>query len=404
MQPCRHVTILPPSCRSATICIVLFLSLQAVFLDAATFKFQHHLVDDNLPGSSWGQTALVDLNKDNFPDFITGQSGGDILWYSRNASKVWIRRKLGVNSPSDVGGAVLDVDGDGWPDFVTGGAWYRNPAPPGNHLFERILFDADLRSVHDVMTADLDGDGREEVVTMSDRNNLRFYKIPSNPGMAWERHDVGPSVHAGVAAGDLDGDGDLDLVRSNGWFENADGNALKWVFHANIPFGKPIGPYPLATRCRVVDMDRDGDADLVMTENEIRGGAIAWLENKNGDGTVWIRHDLPPGDSAPRGAYHSLGVADFDGDGDVDVFTCEMEGVRGQRAPRWFIWENLDGKGGAFREWVILDAGLGGHEAVMADVDGDGDVDLFGKLWRPWSDNANEGRNHVDFLENRSAP
>ena len=34
-------------------------------------------------------------------------------------------------------------------------------------------------------------------------------------------------------------------------------------------------------------------------------------------------------------------------------------------------------------------------------VDGDGDLDVCSKLWRPRSDNANEGRNHADFLENQ---
>jgi len=33
-------------------------------------------------------------------------------------------------------------------------------------------------------------------------------------------------------------------------------------------------------------------------------------------------------------------------------------------------------------------------------VDGDGDLDIISKLWRPRPDNANRGRNHVDLLEN----
>jgi len=144
----------------------------------------------------------------------------------------------------------------------------------------------------------------------------------------------------------------------------------------------------------------DGDADLVMTENEIRAGRIAWLENVDGKGSTWMVRELPASDNAPRGAYHSLAVADFDNDGDQDVFTVEMEAIAGARQPRWYIWENRDGLGRHFVEQVIFDGGLGGHEAVVADVDGDGDLDIAGKLWRPRQDNANGGRNHADYLEN----
>ena len=338
--------------------------------------------------------------RDGRPDFITGRSRGEILWYRQEAPDRWVRHKLGEQSPSDVGGTALDVDGDGWVDFVTGGAWYRNTGKPRTEPFERIVFDTDLASVHDVVVADVDGDGRPDVLTMSDKNNLRWYRIPNDPRQPWERHDIGPSVHAGIGVGDLDGDGDPDVVRSNLWFENADGKGTKWTVHENIPFGNPTKPYPLATHCGVLDLDRDGDNDLVMTENEIKAGRIGWLENVDGRGGAWKLHELPKDDAAPRGAYHSLIVADFDNDGDADVFTCEMEGIPGDRPPRWFLWENADGKGQRFVEHVILDAQLGGHLAVAADVDGDGDLDIVSKLWRPRKDNANEGRNHVDFLEN----
>lgn len=369
------------------------------------FRFRHHFIDRQLPGAAWGQTAAVDLDRDGRADFITGQSGGQILWYRLEAPDRWTRYRLGENSPSEVGAAAIDVDGDGWIDLVTGGAWFRNTGRPREEPFERIAFDPQLTRVHDVLLADLDGDGRRDVLTMSDRNNLRWYRIANDPRQPWERSDIGPAVHAGLGAGDIDGDGDGDVVRSNLWFENTTGKGTQWTFHENIPFGNPNPPYPLSTYCAVVDLDRDGDADLVMTENEIRGGLIAWVENVDGRGGRWQCHELPAGDSAVRGAYHSLVVADFDEDGDDDVFSCEMEGIAGDRPPRWFIWENADGRGGRFVEHVILDARLGGHAVVAGDFDGDGDLDLAGKLWRPRPDNANEGKNHADFLENlRTGP
>ena len=344
--------------------------------------FQHHFVDRDLPGSAWAQTAVADLDRDGLPDYITGRSGQEIRWYRMVDADQWVMHPLGEDSPSDVGGAAMDVDGDGWVDFVAGGAWYRNTGEPRRGRFERIPFCDEVKAVHDLVLSDLDGDGRRDLLTMSDKNNLRWYRITDNPREFWQRTDIGPSLHAGVAVGDLDRDGDLDVVRSDTWFENTDGQAQRWVAHPNIPFGNPNPPYPLATRCVALDVDLDEDLDLVMTENEIQAGRIGWLENVDGRGGMWQLHELPASDDAVRGAFHSLIVADFDNDGDADVFTCEMEGIPGVQSPRWFIWENLDGKGQHFAERVILDANLGGHDVVAEDFDRDGDLDLVGKLWR----------------------
>lgn len=364
-------------------------------------EFRHHFVDRDLPGSSYGQSTLVDVDRDGDLDFITGgkDKQKSVYWFEFQAADKWVRHVLGIEHPSDVGGTAFDVDGDGWVDHVTGGVWYRNTGKPRQEQFERIVFDPALNGVHDIVAADLDLDARLDVITMSDKNNLRWYRIPGDPKQPWKRHDIGAAVHAGVAVGDIDGDGDLDIARSNLWFENSGSGGVHWVEHP-IPFGNPNKPYPLSTRCVIADIDRDGRNDLVMTENEIRGGKIAWLQNMDGKGREWRVSELRASDTAPRGAYHSLAVADFDRDGDLDVFTVEMEAIAGANPPRWYIWVNEDGRGQNFVERVILDAGLGGHEAVVGDVDADGDLDICSKLWRPRKDNANRGRNHADFLEN----
>jgi hypothetical protein len=372
---------------------------------AMRFAFKHHVIDVGLEGRSYAQTALADLDNDGRPEFITGRSGGPIYWYKRHAPGRWTRYLLGEQSPSDVGGAALDVDGDGWTDFVTGGAWYRNSRDP-DKPFERIVFDPQLSAVHDIAVGDIDGDSRLDVVTMSDRNTVRWYRIPDDPRAPWAKQDIGPPVHAGLSLGDLDGDGHLDVVRTDVWFRNVGGDGTEWE---QLPIGPNTPPPPdfqppfafNATKSFVCDMNGDGRNDIVLTDAEIPGGKVWWMENADGQGRSWVRHDVPGGDNeARRGAYHSLYVGDLDGDGDFDILSCEMEAVAGERPPRWYIWENLDGKGGAWQEHVILDANLGGHEAVVGDITGNGLPDVISKPWAPREGNAVGGRMFVVYLEN----
>jgi hypothetical protein len=371
----------------------------------ATFSFRPHIIDQDLPAKLFAQTALADLDLDGRLEFIMGEQYGALYWYKRHAPGHWTRHLLGNDSPSDVGGCVLDVDADGYPDFVTGGAWYRHPRDLAQP-FTCHVFDPALRGVHDVQAADLDGDGRAEIITMSDQNDLRWYKIPAEPTQSWPYMVIGPAVHAGVAIGDLDGDGDLDIVRTNVWFENVKGDGTKWQV-------RPVGPntYPPAdfrpyfaydgVRAVVCDINGDGKQDIVFTDAEIPGGKVWWMENLDGVGHEWRRHEVAvPVPGAPRrGAYHSLAVADFDGDGDLDIFSCEMEAVRGDAPPRWYIWENVDGRGEQWQEHVILDANLGGHEAVVGDLSGSGRLDIIAKPWRAHPDNALGGKMFVLYLE-----
>lgn len=363
-------------------------------------RFQHHYVDRNLDGESWGQTALADVDHDGDLDFITGQRSGPIVWYEYQ-EKNWVRHLLGNDSPSDVGGVAMDVNRDGWADFVTGGAWYEHPGKEPIGPFKRHVFDASLASVHDIRVGDLDGDGKDDIVTMSDKNDLRWYKIPTDPHGNWQKTFISESVHSGISVGDMDGDGDLDIARSNIWLEN-DGNGKNWTSHRMTEpiWGSDAVPWQRnATQTWIADMNGDNRPDVVVTDGESRGARAAWLEAPLQKSGAWKIHYLPKGDDNARGAYHSLHVADFDQDGFLDVFTVEMEWVGGESPPRWFIWKGLDGKG-QFEERVILGANLGGHEAAVGDVDGDGDLDICSKLWRAVPDNANGGRNHVDFMEN----
>lgn len=394
----------------------LALALATVWVSGPTFgaelQFRHHFIEHTLPLTDqlvgdYGLTALVDLDRDGDLDFVLGGRGVKpprLYWFEFQAPNRWVQHSVGTNYLSDVGLASLDVDGDGWADLVCSGVWYRNTGKPREQAFERIVFDENAAGAHDVLITDIDRDGKPDVVMLGDErtklNSLSWFSIPSNPRAPWTRHLIGPPVHGAILPGgvaDLDGDGDLDVLRADTWFENQDGKGRAWIPHKNIPMGRK-GPYGVCVRTAVADLDGDGQKEIVIADADIVDSKVAVLKNADSKGRRWTKTELPQ--SFTYGSLHALAVADFNGDGKPDIVVNEQEELLppGRENPRWVIWENLGGN--RFAERIVLDTKLGGHELQAGDVDGDGDIDIVSKPWGTRAWNGLGGRMHVDFLEN----
>ena len=403
--------------RHAAACALALLLASAAA--PADIRFKHHFIDRGGPeGEIFSNLTLGDLDGDGRPDVIVGRAqwgkGPKRIYWYRNTGRIdaWRGPWILVDHVScGCGGAVLDVDRDGWPDFVDG-RWYRNPGRPAEATrFEKRW---EIHGGHDTEAADLTGDGRPEVVvhTQDGQPGVYVYRAGPDPSTRWEETcalavpvrrggNRGP-VHAAVAprgVGDLDGDGDADIVFNGSWLENLDGRARRWKEHKNVPFARD-GKWGRAVRCWVVDMDKDGRMDFVQSECDMPTARVAWFENVRGDGSEWRMHPLP--DDRTPGDFHSLAVADFDLDGDWDVYVDEMEHLhvpkKRQGRIGMIVWENRDGKGGQWKKHVLVQ-GLGGHQARIGDLDGDGDVDVVTRPYQPHQ-NAIGGRMHVSVLEN----
>lgn len=278
-------------------------------------------------GNSMGQTSLVNVDRDGDLDWVVGQKG-KMWWFEYVAADNWIQHDMGSGARTDVGGCAFDIDGDGWVDQVSSTAWYRNTGKPRTEVFERFANGA--ISCHDNMAADIDGDGRP------------------------------------------------DVVRGDVWFENADGKGTQWKEHPSLTpqGGSRPDRFGLALKSWVCDLDGDGDNDILQAEADTVDGRVFWFENL-GQGKEWRYRPISP--EHTRQDFHSLAVADFDNDGDLDVFSGG--GPLSKSVHQCFVWENLDCKGGQWKQHMVLE-GKRCHEAKAADVDGDGDIDICFKPWR----------------------
>ena len=181
--------------------LILALVLAASSVALGEFKFKHHFIERDLPAKDYGQTSLVDVDRDGDLDFITGGKDPQkhIFWFEYQGPDKWVRHVLGSDQPSDVGGTAFDVDGDGWIDHVSGGAWYRNTGKPREEPFERIVFDKNLTAVHDLVAADIDGDGKLDIVDHvgSAEPAVVFDSEGSAPALGASRHWPGRACGSG---------------------------------------------------------------------------------------------------------------------------------------------------------------------------------------------------------------
>ena len=384
--------------------------------ERSPFNFVHHSVSTDLPendGNRYGTPAIADFDNDDDMDFSLSVTRKEVYWFEMRPNKTWVKHKVGEIPTGQLGGVAFDVDKDGWQDLVVGGYWYRNTQDPINEEFIRFQYDSAIdKEIHDMVIKDINNDGSEDVVVLGDREGCFWYEIPENPiaDMPWDKHlitmsvlDQNADIHGGFFPGgvnDLDGDGDADIILPGRWYRN-EGKGLKWT-KKFLPYGSS-GYWGLSGRSWIVDMDGDGDQDIVMIGCDQLDSRAAWLENDGKEDPGFAVHLLPLTAEGRRGSFHSLWVADFDQDNDWDIFTMDQEDEKilpTEAKFRAYMWENVDGKGDDFKERVIFENNLGGHDVKFADVDGDGDLDAYFKVWWPYHSNAYGGKPHVDFLEN----
>ena len=237
-----------------------------------------------------------------------------------------------------------------------------------------------------VVMADLDGDGQLDLVfangggyyTKAKAEPLALY-LGDGKGGFIEKHLKVLGGFQGrlrqVAVGDVDGDGDLDLVAPDSWGLQPD--ALFLNEGPGLPMTEAgavrLGTSSRAGAARLGDLDGDGDLDLVLADWGAKPPKVAatiLVFVNDGKGFFTEKADTPVQGKDGTGPI-DLDLADLDGDFDLDVLVASREGES--------LFFRNDGKGNLTDAGADLPDQLGpyvyGPDAC--DIDGDGDLDLW---------------------------
>ena len=345
--------------------------------------------------------AIVDLDRDGLVDIVAADAATNrITWVRHTRAGTFTEHALAeVPGPAHVQAVDLDADGDLDLAVASLGVLFPNNARigavvllenDGRQRFTAHVVADRLPRVADVRAGDLDGDGDLDLSAALfgyDQGETRWFE--NRGGWQFESHllqELSGAINAEIA--DLDGDRDLDIVTlvSQEWEEiYVFVNDGRGAFTPTRIFGASNEDFG-SSWISLADLDGDGDADVVYSNGDAFDYAttagrswngLQWLENTGAVSFTYHRIGDIPGASSPQ-------AADLDGDGDLDIAVVSAYNSWADPAAQSLVWLENDGH----MTFTLHDlASTPTHLLTLAigDLTGDGRPDLVtGGMHMSW--------------------
>ena len=331
-------------------------------------------------GQHTNTAIAADFTGDGKPDVISSSAGKTRLFVAPD----WKEHIIGDDpAHSFIHSEVMDVDGDGDADYI--GAryrpglmiWFEQPDKPLEQKWTARLVDDQVHGIHGVITADIDADGKLDLLATSAQPlkpfpySLAWLRVPKQPKTAkrWDRHvfavEDAPGLTHYLGAGDVNGDGRIDAATGAKGGPQAEPGTGEWFAWWEAPADPTkrwkkhliADSQPGATNIHPADVNGDGKVDFIASRGHGRG--VVWFEAPS-----WKEHTIHKTLKEP----HSLVVVDMDQDGDLDAATCAYGDKRA-------VWFENDGKGKFVSHLVATNQEA--YDIRAVDIDLDGDLDLL---------------------------
>jgi len=340
----------------------------------------------------------ADLDGDGDLDVLaTAHDNGRVTWWENVAGNgtIWLEHNIDASFDSAASAFTADIDGDGDLDVAAAGysvfngnkiSWWENKTIHRNAAWQHPAIDitADLNNANSVILGDLDKDGDLDIVVgfddLTGEGEVKAYQ--NNGDGTYTQQDICSdlsNVYA-VAIADLDKDGDLDIIA--GFDSSVTGGEVKTFQNDGTPFdgiwtSQDISPDINTVRCIAVgDLDKDGLLDVVAGFEELAVNNIKAFKN---DGTpfidVWIPQDV---NSSNVVFSRTISLGDLDKDGDLDMIIAGNDPDGGSPDTRIDAYAN---DGTPFNSvWtsqsIFVSTETNSSKVILGDLDKDGDLDI----------------------------
>ncbi len=274
--------------------------------------------------------------------------------------KLKVLWKFKTKSPSYGSAATADIDGDGKLEIVFGTYFndshlYALNAEDGSLLWKAKSGGGPIDA--SVAIADMTGDGKLEVIFADSANGL-ISCLRGKDGSALWTHKSQSGTDSPPAVADVDGDGKPELIYGTMWMRGQGG----WLNVLNGEDGTKVWDFQIEKGCIqsepvIIDLDGDGTLDVIFTV--WRGDDCVYALNGRTGKLIW---KLKTGGSM----YHGVAAGDLDNDGKAEIVTCSTDGSL-------YVLDAMTGqvkwKKKFTRHWAFAPVSLG-------DLDGDGKMEI----------------------------